>query len=41
MASSAVPLFYNFEEIDKYKFWDSIILNNTPLKEPMEEHKSY
>ncbi len=41
MASSAVPLFYDFENIQGHKFWDGIILNNTPLKELMEEHKAY
>jgi NTE family protein len=41
MASSAVPLFYDFEIIENRKFWDGIILNNTPLKELMEEHKAY
>jgi NTE family protein len=41
MASCAVPLFYDFEKIEAYKFWDGIILNNTPLKELMEEHKAY
>ncbi|HEY6536941.1 MAG TPA: patatin-like phospholipase family protein [Candidatus Nitrosocosmicus sp.] len=41
MASSAVPLFYDFENIDNRKFWGGIILSNTPLKELMEEHKAY
>lgn len=41
MASSAVPLFYDFENIQGHKFWDGLILNNTPLKELMEEHKAY
>ena len=41
MASSAVPLIYDFENIQGHKFWDGIILNNTPLKELMEEYKTY
>ena len=41
MACSAVPLFYQYEEICGHKFWDGYFLNNTPLKELMEEHKSY
>ncbi len=41
MACSAAPLFYQYEEIGGHKFWDGYFLNNTPLKELMEEHKSY
>lgn len=41
MASSAVPLFYNYREISGRKFWDGGILSNTPVREVIEAHKNY
>ncbi len=41
MASSAVPSFYDYEEIQGRKIWDGILLSNTPLRETMDEHRAY
>lgn len=41
MASSCIPLFYNYEEIQGRKFWDGGILSNTPLREVLHMHRQY
>lgn len=41
MASSCIPLFYNYEEIQTRKFWDGGILSNTPLREVLHMHRQY
>ena len=33
MASTSLPEFYEYEEIDGRKFWDGGILSNTPIRE--------
>ncbi len=41
MASSCIPLFYEYEEIQGRKFWDGGILSNTPLREVLHMHRQY
>jgi NTE family protein len=41
MASSTVPLFYKYEDIDGHKFWDGGLLSNTPLREVLQAHRDY
>lgn len=41
MASAAVPLFYDYQDIEGRKFWDGGLLSNTPLREVIESHKAY
>jgi NTE family protein len=41
MASSCIPLFYNYEEIQGRKLWDGGILSNTPLREVLHMHRAY
>jgi predicted acylesterase/phospholipase RssA len=41
IASSAVPGFYDFEEIQGHKFWDGILLSNTPLREALDAHRAF
>lgn len=41
MASSSVPIYYKFEEIEKRKFWDGGLLSNTPLREVIQGHTDY
>jgi NTE family protein len=41
MASSSIPLFYNFEEIDGAEFCDGGVLSNTPLREVLQAHRDY
>ena len=41
MASSCIPLFYEYEEIQGRKFWDGGVLSNTPLREVLHMHRHY
>lgn len=41
MASSSIPLFYEFEEIDGAEFCDGGVLSNTPLREVLQAHRDY
>ncbi|HEY7080339.1 MAG TPA: patatin-like phospholipase family protein [Nitrososphaeraceae archaeon] len=41
MASSCVPEFYVYEDLNGRKFWDGGLLSNTPIKELFDAHKSY
>lgn len=41
MASSSIPLFYEYEEIQRRKFWDGGILSNTPLREVLHMHRHH
>ena len=41
MASSTLPEFYVYEEIDGRKFWDGGLLSNTPIRELLEAHKKF
>jgi predicted acylesterase/phospholipase RssA len=41
MASSCIPLFYKYEEIQGRKFWDGGVLSNTPLREVLHMHRNY
>jgi predicted acylesterase/phospholipase RssA len=41
IASSSIPLFYKFEEIDGEKFCDGGVLSNTPLREVLQAHRNY
>ncbi|HEY7571778.1 MAG TPA: patatin-like phospholipase family protein [Nitrososphaeraceae archaeon] len=41
MASSCVPEFYVYEDLNGRKFWDGGLLSNTPIKELFDAHKSF
>ena len=41
MASASIPLFYDYEIIQRHKFWDGGILSNTPLREVLQAHRHY
>jgi NTE family protein len=41
MASASLPEFYEYEEIDRRKFWDGGILSNTPIRELIQAHKDF
>jgi predicted acylesterase/phospholipase RssA len=41
MASSTLPEFYIYEEIEGRKFWDGGLLSNTPIRELLEAHKKF
>ena len=41
VASASIPLFYDYEIIQKHKFWDGGILSNTPLREVLQAHRDY
>ena len=41
IASTSIPIFYDYEEIDGHKFWDAGILSNTPLRELIQAHRDY
>lgn len=41
MASSTLPEFYVYEEIDGRMFWDGGLLSNTPIRELLEAHKKF
>lgn len=41
MASSSIPLFYDFETIDGEEYCDGGILSNTPLREVLQAHRDY
>src|SRR5215208_4246518 len=41
LASSSIPLFYNFEEIDGDEYCDGGVLSNTPLREVLQAHRDY
>lgn len=41
MASASIPLFYDYETIQRHKFWDGGILSNTPLREVLQAHRDY
>ena len=41
MASSCIPLFYEYEEIQGRKFWDGGVLSNTPLRQVLHMHRQY
>jgi predicted acylesterase/phospholipase RssA len=41
MASASIPLFYDYEIIQRHKFWDGGILSNTPLREVLQAHRDY
>jgi NTE family protein len=41
IASTSIPIFYDYEEIDGHKFWDAGIVSNTPLRELIQAHRDY
>ena len=41
IASAAIPLTYDYQEIGGRKFWDCGLLSNTPLRELIGRHKSF
>jgi predicted acylesterase/phospholipase RssA len=41
MASSSIPLFYDFEKIDGEEYCDGGVLSNTPLREVLQAHRDY
>jgi len=41
IASSCLPGFYVYEDLDGHKFWDGGILSNTPIRELFEAHKKF
>jgi NTE family protein len=41
IASSSIPLFYNFERIEGEKYCDGGVLSNTPLREVLQAHRDY
>lgn len=41
MASSTIPIFYKFREIEGRQFCDGGILSNTPFKELLKSHQDY
>lgn len=41
IASSCIPEFYVYEDVDGRKFWDGGLLSNTPIKELFNAHKSF
>jgi NTE family protein len=41
MASASIPLFYDYQIIQRHKFWDGGILSNTPLREVLQAHRDY
>jgi len=41
IASSCLPGFYVYEDLDGRKFWDGGILSNTPIRELFEAHKKF
>lgn len=41
MASSSIPLFYDFEKIDGQEYCDGGVLSNTPLREVLQAHRDY
>ena len=41
MASASIPLFYDYEIIQRHKFWDGGVLSNTPLREVLQAHRDY
>lgn len=41
MASAAIPIFYDYVEIEERKFWDGSFLNNTPLREVIRKHNEF
>lgn len=41
MASSSIPEFYAYEEINGRKFWDGGVISNTPVKELVEAHQRF
>ena len=40
-ASSCIPEFYAYEDIEGRKYWDGGILSNTPIKELFDAHKRF
>jgi predicted acylesterase/phospholipase RssA len=41
MASSSIPLFYDFEVIEGEEYCDGGVLSNTPLREVLQAHRDY
>jgi len=41
MASSSIPLFYDFERIGGEEYCDGGVLSNTPLREVLQSHRDY
>jgi NTE family protein len=41
MASSSMPLFYDFERIGREEYCDGGVLSNTPLREVLQAHRDY
>jgi predicted acylesterase/phospholipase RssA len=41
IASSCIPEFYVYEDLDGRKFWDGGLLSNTPINELFNAHKSF
>lgn len=41
IASSCLPDFYVYEDLDGRKFWDGGLLSNTPIRELFDAHKSF
>ena len=41
MASAAIPIFFDYVDIEGQKFWDGAVLSNTPLRELIHKHKTF
>jgi predicted acylesterase/phospholipase RssA len=41
IASSSIPLFYDFERIGEEEYCDGGVLSNTPLREVLQAHRDY
>jgi NTE family protein len=41
LASSSIPLFYDFEIIEEEEYCDGGVLSNTPLREVLQAHRDY
>jgi predicted acylesterase/phospholipase RssA len=41
MASAAIPIFYEYVDVEGHKFWDGSVLSNTPLRELIHQHRAF
>ena len=41
LASAAIPINYPFMEINGNKYWDGVILSNTPVRELIDYHNTF
>ena len=41
MASASFPVYFDYEVVDRRKFWDGGLLSNTPLRELLQAHRDY